>query len=130
MNFLFEVMKDLVINQEYIHILFKVIAKVVKTKIREAVPVPEIPGPDADGNEPSEEAKAAALKLIEEANKTNADVEKFNEDVQRMQSKIKLASRSALPDGHIPEVGVLRLNNYREARPEDINNSMGDLNNS
>jgi hypothetical protein len=38
---------------------------------KEYVAVPEMPGPDADGNEPTEEDKAAVQKKIEEATKLN-----------------------------------------------------------
>jgi|LauGreDrversion4_2_1035121.scaffolds.fasta_scaffold587019_2 hypothetical protein len=65
--FLFEVQKDLVLNQEFINILYKVIGKIVKTKIKEPMAIPEMPQPDAEGNEPSEEDKANAHKRIEEA---------------------------------------------------------------
>ena len=68
---MFDVQKDLVLNNDFINSLYRVIAKVVKTKTRELVHVPEMPGPDGEGNEPSEEAKQAAQKNIEEAQKTN-----------------------------------------------------------
>lgn len=60
LGFLFDVQKDLVLNADFINILYRVIAKVVKTKLRETVPVPEMPQPDAEGNEPAEEEKASA----------------------------------------------------------------------
>jgi hypothetical protein len=63
--------KDLVLNSDFVSTLYRVIAKVVKTKTREVLPVPEMPGPDADGNEPSEEAKHNAQKAIEDAQKVN-----------------------------------------------------------
>jgi hypothetical protein len=43
----------------------------VKTQPKEAVPVPEIPGPDAEGNEASDDDRAAAQKKIEEVTKIN-----------------------------------------------------------
>ena len=60
LGFLFDVMKDLVISQEFIDIIYAVIAKVVKTLPKETIPIPEMPGPDADGNEPSEDERAIA----------------------------------------------------------------------
>lgn len=42
-----------------------------------------MPHPDAEGNEPSEEEKAAVTKKIEEITKQNHDNEKFNEEVQK-----------------------------------------------
>jgi hypothetical protein len=52
-------MRDLVISQDFIDIIYAVIAKIVKTQPKEALPIPEIPGPDADGNEPSDDDRAA-----------------------------------------------------------------------
>ena len=117
--FLFDVEKDLVLNKEFISILYKVIGKVVKTKIRETVPIPEMPQPDADGNEPSEEDKASAQKRIEEAMKHNQEVERFNEEVMKMQSKIKVAIRPSVPEQGISEVGIMKVSNYRDIRTED-----------
>ena len=44
-------MRDLVISQDFVDIIYAVIAKIVKTQPKETLPIPEIPGPDADGNE-------------------------------------------------------------------------------
>ena len=120
LSMLFDVQKDLVLNNDFINSLYRVIAKVVKTKTRETVPVPEMPGPDAEGAEPSEEVKQAAQKSIEEATKTNQEVERFNTEVAHIQSKIKVAVRAALPEGHFPEVAIMRLNNYREPVGENL----------
>ena len=49
-----------------------------------------MPGPDADGNEPSEEDKAAAQKKIEEVTKMNQDIDRFNDELQKMQAKVKI----------------------------------------
>ena len=53
-------MRDLVISQEFIDIFYAVMAKIVKMQPKEQVPIPEMPGADADGNEPSEDERAAA----------------------------------------------------------------------
>ncbi len=53
-------MKDLVINADFINILYHVIAKTVKTQLKQHVAIPEMPGPDAEGNEPSDDDKASA----------------------------------------------------------------------
>ena len=71
-----------------------------------------MPGPDAEGNEPSEEDKAAAQKKIEEVTKMNQDIDRFNDDLQKMQAKVKLVVRPGLQD--ITEVGIMRLHNQRE----------------
>lgn len=94
LGFLLDVMKDLVISQEFIDIFYAVVAKVVKMQPKEAVPVPEMPGPDADGNDPSEDERAAAQKKIEEVTKINQDIDRFNEDLQRMQAKVKFVIRA------------------------------------
>ena len=81
------------INSDYMNALYKVISKIVKLKVKEMVGVPEMPAADAEGVEPSEEDKQAAQKLIEEALKTNQEVEKYNQDVQAIQAKVKIAVR-------------------------------------
>ena len=91
--FLFDMQRDLVANAEFISILYKVIAKIVKMKTQEQVPLPEMPVPDAEGNEPSDEDKSAAQKKVDEAILTNQQIDKFNEDVQRMHSKVKVQVR-------------------------------------
>ena len=81
------------INSEYMNTLYKVIAKIVKMKVKDIVAVPELPMAEGDGAEPSEEDRMAAQKLIEEALKTNQDVEKYNLEVQAIQAKVKVAVR-------------------------------------
>ena len=84
LSFLFENLKDLLINSDFISILYKVIAKIVKTQTKQTMPVPEVPGPNENGEEPSEDDKNAAMKQIEEAMKYNQEVQKFNEEVLKM----------------------------------------------
>lgn len=43
LSFLFDVQKDLVINSDFTNILYKVIAKIIKTRTKEQLPVPEMP---------------------------------------------------------------------------------------
>lgn len=71
-----------------------------------------MPGPDADGNEPSDDDRAAAQKKIEEVTKLNQDIDKFNDDLQKMQAKVKLVIRPNQTD--ISEVGLMRLHNQRD----------------
>ncbi len=71
-----------------------------------------MPGPDADGNEPSDDDRAAAQKKIEEVTKLNQDIDKFNDDLQKMQAKVKLVIRPHQTD--ISEVGLMRLHNQRD----------------
>ena len=112
LGFLFDVMRDLVISNEFVDIIYAVIAKIVKTLPKEQVPVPEMPGPDADGNEPSDDDRAAAQKKIEEATKMNQDIDRFNEDLQKLQSKVKVVIRPNQTE--ITEVGLMRLHNQRD----------------
>lgn len=76
-----------------------------------------MPGPDADGNDPSEEEKAAAQKKIEEVTKMNQDIDRFNDDLQKMQAKVKLIVRPSQTE--ISEVGLMRLHNQRETQLND-----------
>lgn len=57
LGFFFDVLKDLVISKEFIEVLYRVIIKAARTKLKPLLPVPEMPVPDAEGNEPSDEAK-------------------------------------------------------------------------
>jgi len=43
LSFFFEVLKDLVISKDFIEILYKVIIKIARTKLRPIHPVPEMP---------------------------------------------------------------------------------------
>jgi len=71
LGFFFEVIKDLVISKEFIETLYRVIIRIARTKLKSLAPVPEMPQPDAEGNEPIEEEKQAAAKIIEEITKSN-----------------------------------------------------------
>ena len=82
--FFFEVIKDLVMSKEFIEVLYRVIVKIARTKTRPILPVPEMPGPDENGVEPSEEDKAAIQKKIDEITKTNMENEKINEDLAKI----------------------------------------------
>ena len=57
LSFFFEVCRDLAIGKEFIETLYRVIVKIARTKLRPLQPVPEMPLPDENGNEPSEEEK-------------------------------------------------------------------------
>jgi hypothetical protein len=120
LGFFFDVLKDLVISKEFIEVLYRVIIKTARTKLKPLVHVPEMPGPDAEGNEPSEEAKESATKLINEAQKTNAEHEKFNEEVTKFQSKVKIAYRPQTDCTGRNEVGLMRVNNWREPVSSEV----------
>jgi hypothetical protein len=59
LSFLFEVIKDLVISREFIETLYRVIIRIARTHLKQIQPLPEMPGPDENGNEASEEDRAA-----------------------------------------------------------------------
>ena len=44
-----------------------------------------------------------------------------------MQAKVKISQRHAIPEGHVPEVAIMRLNNHRELRLEDQNTSQDQI---
>lgn len=128
--FFFEVIKDLVISKDFIETLYRVIVKVARTKLRPIYPLPEMPQPDAEGNEPSEDEKAAVQKKIEEITKVNAENDKFNDEVVKFQSKVKIAYRAAVDNQTRNECALMRVNNYREQRPEDATAAAAELNQS
>lgn len=80
-------------NSDFIQTLYKVVAKIISTKAKEQVAVPDMPGPDADGNEPSEDDKQDAMQRIENAQRINSDIERFNNEVSAIHSKVKVAHR-------------------------------------
>ena len=43
LSFFFEVLKDLVISKEFIETLYRVVIKVARTKLKQILPVPEMP---------------------------------------------------------------------------------------
>jgi hypothetical protein len=120
LGFFFDVLKDLVISKEYIEVLYRVIIKAARTKLKPLIPVPEMPGPDAEGNEPTDEAKDVATKQINEVMKNNAELEKFNEDVVKFQSKVKIAYRPQNESTGRNEVGMMRVSNWREPVSSEV----------
>ena len=82
--------KDLVINAEFINTLYKVIAKIVKMRTKDSFLIPDMPQADPEGKEPTDEERNASHKRIEESMRVNQEVERFNEEVTKMQAKIKI----------------------------------------
>lgn len=52
--------------------------------------------------------------------KTNAELEKFNEDVVKFQSKVKIAFRHQNESTGRNEVGMMRVNNWREPVSSEV----------
>jgi ABC-type Fe3+ transport system substrate-binding protein len=120
LSFFFEVIKDLVISKEFIETLYKVIIKIARTKLKPLHQVPEMPQPDAEGNEPSEEEKAAIQKQIDDITKVNAEIEKFNDEVNKIQQKVKIQFRAMQDVINRGECALMRVNNYRDTKVDDI----------
>jgi hypothetical protein len=72
-----------VISKDFIETLYRVIIKVARTKLRATLQVPEMPQPDAEGNEIPEEEKLVIQKKIDETVKHNLETEKINEEISR-----------------------------------------------
>ncbi len=117
--FFLEICKDLVISKDFINTMYRAIIKIARTPLKQSVPVPEVPGPDENGNEPSEDEKQRVQKDIEATNLTNADIEKVNEELQKIQAKVKIGYRPHPEPSSREEVALMRLNNYREPKPEE-----------
>ena len=84
LSFFFEIAKDLVLSKEFILVLYQVIVKIVRTKPEEVLPVPEMPGPDEEGNEPTEEVKSTVSKQIEAITVKNQEIERNNEQLAKI----------------------------------------------
>ena len=78
-----------------------------------------MPQPDAEGNEPSEEEKQVAHKRIEEVTKVNTENEKFNEEVLKIQSKVKISYRPPPDNAALNECALMRVNNFREQKADE-----------
>ena len=84
LSFLYSVQKDLVLNADFINILYRVVAKIVKMRNRESILIPDLPMAVEGGPEVSEEEKHLAIKRIEDATRANMEIEKFNDEVARL----------------------------------------------
>ena len=120
LSFFFEVCKDLVISKDFIETLYRVIIKVARTKLKAIQQVPEMPLPDADGNEIPEEEKLAIQKKIDEVLKANVETEKINEEINKFQSKVKIAYRAATDITKGTECALMRVSNYREPKTDEF----------
>ncbi len=58
--FFLEICKDLVISKEFVNVMYRSIINIARTPHKKMAAVPEMPVPDEEGKEPSEEDKAAA----------------------------------------------------------------------
>jgi hypothetical protein len=58
--------------------------------------------------------------------KTNAELEKFNEDVVKFQSKVKIAYRPQSDSTGRNEIGMMRVSNWREPINTEVDVSPAD----
>lgn len=120
LGFFFDINKDLIISRDFIELLYRSIVKHVRTKPKEITPIPEPPAPEEGQEAISDEAKDLHDKKVEAINQANAEAEAFNEQVAKIQSKIRINQREKAKDGEEAEEGALiRLNNYREIKLEE-----------
>jgi predicted metal-dependent hydrolase len=96
--------------------LYRVIIKVARTKLRSIQIVPDMPLPDAEGNEIPEEEKQLIQKKIDEVLKVNVETEKINEEINKFQSKVKIAYRPITDITKGTECALMRVSNYREPK--------------
>lgn len=93
LSFFFEVCKEMVIAREYIAELYKAIVKITRTQPKEAIEPPVIPENQEDGTPIPEEEKQALEKEIEEVKVKNETIEKENQELMLLQSKVKIEYR-------------------------------------
>lgn len=79
--FFFEVVKELVINRDFIETLYKTILNVATRKQDPIEDLPEVPTPAEEGGEVPEEEKKNWEKRCEEIKLKNVDREKNNEEI-------------------------------------------------
>ena len=119
--FLFDINKDLVISREFIEIFYRTVVKIARTKPKPLAELPEAPVP-AEGAEVPEEAKHKYDKEVEQANHANVEINAQNEQLAKLQAKMKIATRQKISDNEsCPEGALIKLNNHREVRPEEAN---------
>ncbi len=90
--FFLDMHRELVINKEIIEVIYGVIIKIARTKLMPIFPLPEMPAGEGD-DAPSEEKKAEIEKDIEMTTKHNAEAEVQNEEVNKIQAKVKINFR-------------------------------------
>ena len=118
--FFLEICKDLVISKDFVNTMYKTIIKIARTPTKSLQSIPEMPQPGEDGAEPPEEEKQNVQKKIEEATAANDATTKENEDLAKIQSKVKINYRPHPDPTTREEVALVRLNNYREPKPEEV----------
>jgi hypothetical protein len=117
LGFFFEVCKEMVISKEFIECLYRAIVKITKTQPEVAKELPTVPEAKDDSTPPTEEEKAAIEKQIEEVKAQNEAIEKANEELAQLQSRIRIEYRDYNYD-ESSECALVKLLNFREAPKE------------
>jgi hypothetical protein len=117
LKFFFEMCKDLVINQEVVEAWYKVIINITQTESKQIQEVPVMPEQDEEGNELSDEKRDEMQQRIDEVTEDNAKAIEFNNNLSKIKAKVKIVYQE-MP-AHKDEVALLRLNNYRELKPDE-----------
>lgn len=82
--YFFEVVKELVINRDFIEALYRTIVKIASRKQAAIQELPEAPQPAEEGAEVPEEEKKEWEKRCEEIKAENAENEKNNEEIAKI----------------------------------------------
>lgn len=113
LSFFFEVCKEMVIAKEFIECLYRAIVKITRTKPQQPSELPKLPEAKEDGSAPTEEEKQQVEKEIEETKSKNDKINKENEELAQIQSKIKIEFRNhSFEDSN--ECALIKLKNFRE----------------
>jgi hypothetical protein len=85
--------------------------------------IPDPAAPKETGEENTEEEKKAIEKLAEEATAKNSETEKENEELEKIQSKVKIEARNHDYENN-NECAVVRLRNFREPKAEEASKGL------
>jgi hypothetical protein len=76
-----------------------------------------MPEQDEEGNELSDDKREEIQQQIDEITESNAKSIEFNNNLAKIKAKVKIVYQE-MP-AHKDEVALLRLNNYRDAKPDE-----------
>ena len=83
LQFFFEIVKELVINRDFIEALYRTIVKIASKRHATIEELPAEPTPAEEGQEVTEEEKKEWEKRCEEIKVQNAENEKTNEEIAK-----------------------------------------------
>lgn len=117
LGFFIDICKEMVISIDFIDWFYRAIIKISRTQPQELVEVPTIPETQEDGTPLPEEEKQAIEKQIQEAKTQNEAIEKENQVLEQLKSKIKIEYRDH-DYNESNECALIKLSNFREAPKE------------